>query len=100
MATRSLINFIEVDGKKQSLFASLYKHYDSSINCLGEIISDFLSSKQVVGFNAPVAYESTTQAFDIGCLVAQFIAENKKGAGDLSSVAVKPLPSGGGYKAT
>lgn len=83
MATSSLINFIEVDGKKQSLFASLYKHYDGSINCLGEIISDFLSSKQVVGFNAPATHESTTQAFDIGCLVAQFIAENKKGAGDL-----------------
>ena len=83
MATRSLINFIEVNGKKQSLFASIYKHYDGSLNCLGETISDFLSSKRLVGSSAPVVPEGVTQAFDIGCLVAQFIAENKEGAGDL-----------------
>lgn len=83
MATRSMINFIEVEGKKQSLFASLYKHFDGQLNWMGKTIADFLASKRLIVNYQVITEGNMTEALGIGCLVAQFLAENKEGAGDL-----------------
>lgn len=87
MGTRSTIGFIEAynDSKDKDRYlyrkiCKIYQQYDGYLSGVGQNLVDFLKSgKPVNGINS-----RDKKVFNgIGCLAAQYVAENKQGAGNL-----------------
>ena len=87
MGTRSTIGFIEAytDGKDKDKYlyrkiCKIYQQYDGYLSGVGQNLVDFLKSgKPVNGISS-----KNEKVFNgIGCLAAQYVAENKQGAGNL-----------------
>jgi len=76
MGTRSTVKFY--DGSQ--CVASIYQQYDGYLSGVGKELAKFLQSKNMVN---GYTMNTDNQANGIGCLAAQYVAENKKGVGNL-----------------
>lgn len=76
MGTRSTVKFY--DG--EDCICSIYQQYDGYLSGVGKELAEFLQSKKIVnGYNM----ETQNQANGMGCLSAQYVAQHKKGIGNL-----------------
>lgn len=80
MGTRSLTRFIEVVENKKNPITCIYRQYDGYPSGHGKELAEFLMSGTMVnGYGS----SEERQFNGIGCLAAQFIAEFKKGVGNI-----------------
>jgi hypothetical protein len=80
MGTRSLTRFITQHGDEKIAITCIYRQYDGYPSVHGKELADFLSSgKMVNGYGS----SEERQFNGLGCLAAQFIAEFKKGTGNI-----------------
>ena len=77
MGTRSTITFTENEEK----LCKIYQQYDGYLDGVGKDLAEFLQSGKLV--NGITMGESDKVFNGAGCLVAQFISENKTSAGGL-----------------
>jgi len=77
MGTRSIIKFVE----NGATVCAIYQQFDGYLSCVGKKLADFCESGKLVN-GIPVG-EKGKFFNGVGCLAAQFIAENKDGAGGL-----------------
>lgn len=81
MGTRSTVKFY--DG--EDCICAIYQQYDGYLEGVGKSLAEFLESKKMVnGYNHAVPNEAN----GVGCLSAQYIAENKNGVGGLYMTTV------------
>ena len=79
MGTRSTVKFYEEKIKEPIL--SVYQQYDGYIEGVGYDLANFLKDKKIVnGFGSGQTMENGF-ANGMGCLAAQYVAENKKKIG-------------------
>ena len=85
MATRSTIKFYE--NYSEAPIATVYQQFDGYISGVGYGLANFLASKTIIN---GISGERMEQGFanGMGCLAAQFIAQNKTKIGGL--YLVKP----------
>ena len=80
MGTRSLTRFITQHGDEKIAITCVYRQYDGYPSSHGIELADFLASgKMVNGFGS----SEEKQFNGLGCLAAQFIADFKKGVGNI-----------------
>jgi len=80
MGTRSTVKFYQDEAKKE-LILSVYQQYDGYIEGVGFDLAKWLKSKTVIN---GIGVEQTMQqgfANGMGCLCAQYVAENKTKVG-------------------
>ncbi len=82
MGTRSTTKFIKKRGRTQETLVTIYQQYDGYIEGVGHDLARFILSKKLVN-GIPVGDEAKNCANGFGCLIAQYIAEKKQGAGNL-----------------
>ena len=80
MGTRSLTKFISQHDDEKFVITCVYRQYDGYPQGHGKELADFLNSGVMVN---GIGQSEEKQFNGIGCLAAQFIAEFKKGVGNL-----------------
>ena len=80
MGTRSLTRFISQHDDEKFVITCVYRQYDGYPQGHGKELADFLNSGVMVN---GIGQSEEKQFNGIGCLAAQFIAEFKKGVGNL-----------------
>lgn len=80
MGTRSLTKFISQYDDEKFVITCVYRQYDGYPQGHGKELADFLNSGVMVN---GIGQSEQRQFNGIGCLAAQFIAEFKKGVGNL-----------------
>lgn len=81
MATSATIQFL--DEHTNTPVVSIYHHYDGYIEGIGHDLAKFLNSKKLLkGFGLDTKMDNG-YANGMGCLIAQYIKENKTGIGGL-----------------
>lgn len=81
MGTRSTITFYEKRDDKLIPYVNIYQQYDGYLEGIGEDLCKWLKNKIIVyGFSF---YDRRNIANGIGCLVAQYIRDNKEEVGNL-----------------
>ena len=75
MGTRSTIKFYDVDEKDEPILC-VYQQYDGYISGVGYDLANFLKSKTIINGFCGQTMEGGF-ANGMGCLAAQFVAENK-----------------------
>ena len=79
MGTRSTIKFYS-EFNDDTVIASIYKQFDGYIDCVGHELANFLKDKKVInGISGQLMEDGFANG--MGCLAAQFIAENKNAIG-------------------
>jgi hypothetical protein len=79
MGTRSLVRFIEKEGDKDKTICNVYRQYDGYPDGRGLQLAIWLNELTLV--NGIRIGEDRKVANGIGCLSAQWVAEEKDGAG-------------------
>ena len=81
MGTRSTITFYEKRDDKLIPYVNIYQQYDGYLEGVGEDLCIWLKNKIIVnGFSSN---DKRDIANGIGCLIAQYIRDNKDDVGDL-----------------
>jgi len=82
MGTRSIIKFVEKWNDNENELVTIYQQYDGYIDGVGKELAKWLASKTIINGFSP-REDNRNNANGIGCLVAQFIRDFKKGIGGL-----------------
>ena len=81
MGTRSTITFYEKCDDKLIPYVNIYQQYDGYLEGVGKGLCKWLKNKIIVnGFSI---YDRRNIANGIGCLIAQYIKDNKDDVGNL-----------------
>lgn len=79
MGTSSTIKFVSVKDGKIQLYVIIYQQFDGHPESVGSQLVKFVKSKKMVnGYN-----DKHSQFNGFGCMIAQYIASIKDGAGNL-----------------
>lgn len=84
MSTCALIKFIDTSGHE---YVSVYHHYDGYLSGVGEKLAKFLHRTKIIsGIYKQKLSDHVANGY--GCLIAQYIALNKK---DVGNVYIFPI---------
>lgn len=81
MGTRSTITFYEKRDDKLIPYVNIYQQYDGYLEGVGKALCKWLKNKIIVNGFSP--NDKRNIANGIGCLIAQYIRDNKDGVGNL-----------------
>ena len=81
MGTRSTITFYEKRGTELIPYVNIYQQYDGYLEGVGKDLCLWLKNKIIV--NGYSLNDKRDIANGIGCLIAQYIRDNKDGVGNL-----------------
>jgi len=81
MGTSATIKFITVNSKGVKVYIVIYQQYDGGPENLGANLVKFVKSKSMV--NGYTYSERDKQFNGFGCMIAQYIASIKDGAGNV-----------------
>lgn len=79
MGTRSTVHFLE----NNKVICSNYRQYDGYLSGVGAELGEFLKSRTLVNGLPCGGKTDVLYANGVGCLAAQYIAQIKKGAGNV-----------------
>ena len=82
MSTRSTIKFIKKHDNKLTQLVNIYQQWDGYISGVGYDLANYLKSKKIIN-GISSGQDTDEYANGFGCLVAQFIRDNKENVGGL-----------------
>lgn len=80
MGTRSTVKFYS-EFKREEPVLSVYQQYDGYVEGVGHDLANFLKGKKIINGIGPEQTMNGGFANGMGCLAAQYVAENKKEVG-------------------
>ena len=88
MGTRSTITFCERRNENVYPIVNIYQQYDGYLEGVGKDLCEWLINKTIVN-GLPISNENDMDiANGFGCLIAQYIANNKMCVGDLYIIPI------------